>query len=85
MDRSTWKNWERKVAEWFGGDSVNAKRIPVTGRQSGDVPDVETIKFAISGAFSDRVSSSIDFTSSTVHFLSCSRRLTIRLALSSGR
>ena len=47
MVRSTWKNWERKVAEWFGGDSVNAKRIPVTGRQSGDVPDVETIKFAI--------------------------------------
>lgn len=47
MDRSVWKNWERKVAEWFGGDSVNAKRIPVTGRQSGDVPDVETIKFAI--------------------------------------
>ena len=47
MDRSTWKNWERKVAEWFGGNEVNAKRIPVTGRQSGDVPDVETIKFAI--------------------------------------
>jgi hypothetical protein len=47
MDRSTWKNWERKVAEWFGGDKVNAKRIPVTGRNSGDVPDVETIKFAI--------------------------------------
>ena len=47
MDRSTWKNWERKVAEGFGGNEVNAKRIPVTGRQSGDVPDVETIKFAI--------------------------------------
>ena len=47
MDRSVWKNWERKVAEWFGGDAVNAKRIPVTGRQSVDVPDVETIKFAI--------------------------------------
>ena len=47
MDRSVWKNWERKVAEGFGGDAVNAKRIPVTGRQSGDVPDVETIKFAI--------------------------------------
>ena len=47
MDRSVWKNWERKVAEWFGGDAVNAKRIPVTGRQSGDVPDVETIKFSI--------------------------------------
>ena len=25
MDRSVWKNWERKVAEWFGGDAVNAK------------------------------------------------------------
>ena len=47
MDRSTWKNWERKWAEFLGGDAVNAKRIPVTGRQSGDVPDVETIKFAI--------------------------------------
>tara|TARA_R100001460_G_scaffold61802_1_gene101949 strand:+ start:5629 stop:6108 length:480 start_codon:yes stop_codon:yes gene_type:complete len=46
MDRSTWKNWERKWAEFLGGDEVNAKRIPVTGRQSGDVPDVETIKFA---------------------------------------
>jgi len=46
MDRSTWKNWERKWAEFLGGDAVNAKRIPVTGRQSGDVPDVETIKFA---------------------------------------
>ena len=46
MDRSTLKNWERKWAEFLGGDAVNAKRIPVTGRQSGDVPDVETIKFA---------------------------------------
>lgn len=47
MDRSTWKAWERKWAEFLGGDAVNAKRIPVTGRQSGDVPDVETIKFAV--------------------------------------
>jgi len=47
VDRSTWKNWERKWAEFLGGDKVNAKRIPVTGRQSGDVPDVETIKFAV--------------------------------------
>ena len=46
MDRSTWKNWERKWAEFLGGDEVNAKRIPVTGSQSGDVPDVDTIKFA---------------------------------------
>jgi predicted RecB family endonuclease len=47
MDRSTWKKWERWWADALGGDKVNAKRIPVTGRQSGDVPDVETIKFAV--------------------------------------
>ena len=58
MDRSTWKNWERKVAEWFGGDEVNAKRIPVTGRQSGDVTDVETLKFAIEVKAGKVVSSS---------------------------
>ena len=47
MHSSVWKNWERKWAEFLGGDKVNAKRIPVTGRHSGDVPDVETIKFAV--------------------------------------
>jgi len=46
MDKSTWKKWERWWADILGGDKVNAQRIPVTGRQSGDVPDVETIKFA---------------------------------------
>ena len=46
MDKSTWKKWERWWADALGGDKVNAKRIAVTGRQSGDVPDVETIKFA---------------------------------------
>ena len=46
MDRSTWKNWERWWREKLGGDKVNATRIPVTGRHSGDVPDIETIKFA---------------------------------------
>ena len=46
MDKSTWKKWERWWADALGGDKVNASRIPVTGRQSGDVPDVETIKFA---------------------------------------
>ena len=46
MDKSTWKKWERWWADVLGGDKVNAQRIPVTGRQSGDVPDVETIKFA---------------------------------------
>ena len=40
--RGTWKKSERDAAETLGGI-----RIPVTGRQSGDVPDVETIKFAI--------------------------------------
>lgn len=47
MDRSTWKKWERWWAETLGGEKTGAKRIPVTGRQSGDVPDVETIKFAV--------------------------------------
>ena len=46
MDRSTWKGWERWWKEKLGGDKVNAKRIPVTGRHSGDVPDIETITFA---------------------------------------
>tara|TARA_B100000424_G_scaffold65983_1_gene48672 strand:+ start:949 stop:1332 length:384 start_codon:yes stop_codon:yes gene_type:complete len=47
MKNSVWKNWERRWAEFFGGDAVNAQRNPVTGRHSGDVPDVETIKFAL--------------------------------------
>jgi len=47
MDRSTWKKWERWWADALGGDKVNARRNPVTGRQSGDTPDVETIKFAV--------------------------------------
>ena len=44
MDKSTWKKWERWWADALGGDKVNAQRIPVTGRQSGDVPDVEREK-----------------------------------------
>ena len=47
MDKSTWKRWERWWADTLGGDKVNAKRNPVTGRHSGDTPDVETIKFAV--------------------------------------
>tara|TARA_R100001163_G_C4979302_1_gene136079 strand:+ start:140 stop:523 length:384 start_codon:yes stop_codon:yes gene_type:complete len=47
MKNSVWKNWERRWAEFFGGDAVNAQRNPVTGRHSGDVPDVETIKFCL--------------------------------------
>jgi hypothetical protein len=34
--RGTWKKSERDAAETLGG-----KRIPVTGRHSGDVPDIE--------------------------------------------
>lgn len=34
MDK-TWKSIERKVASYFGGT-----RVPVTGRQRGDVPDI---------------------------------------------
>ena len=31
-----WKACERRIAELLGG-----KRVPVTGRQRGDVPDIE--------------------------------------------
>lgn len=42
MNRSTWKKYERDWAEWLGG-----KRVPVTGRHSGDVPDIEHDYLAI--------------------------------------
>lgn len=35
MPEKTWKQVERKVAEYFGG-----RRVPITGRTRGDVPDV---------------------------------------------
>ena len=35
MADKTWKHTERKVAGLLGG-----KRVPITGRQRGDVPDV---------------------------------------------
>jgi len=34
--RSSWKRTEREVARRLGG-----RRVPVSGRQRGDVPDVE--------------------------------------------
>ena len=34
--RERWKSFERRVAAQLGG-----QRIPVTGRHSGDVPDIE--------------------------------------------
>ena len=39
---SQWKATERAIAEYLGG-----KRIPITGRQRGDVPDVDHPHFAI--------------------------------------
>lgn len=42
MNRSTWKQIERDWALDLGG-----KRVPVTGRQRGDVPDVEHPLYAI--------------------------------------
>jgi len=42
MDRATWKAIERKWALWLGG-----RRVPVTGRQRGDAPDVEHDLYAI--------------------------------------
>ena len=35
MSDKRWKSTERKVALYFGG-----QRVPVTGRQRGDVPDI---------------------------------------------
>lgn len=40
--RGTWKNTERRVAKIIGG-----KRVPVTGRARGDVPDIEHEVFAV--------------------------------------
>ena len=39
---SQWKATERFVADLLGG-----KRVPITGRQRGDVPDVEHPRFSI--------------------------------------
>ncbi len=36
MKRATWKGIEREWAEALGG-----KRVPITGRGRGDVPDIE--------------------------------------------
>jgi hypothetical protein len=49
MNRSVWKKWERWWADAIGGDSVGAKRNPVTGRSGtdGHVPDVESHRFAL--------------------------------------
>lgn len=42
MDKQTWKEWERRVAAELGGT-----RVPVTGRHSGDVPDIDHPVLAI--------------------------------------
>ena len=42
MNRSTWKRHEREFAELLGG-----KRVPVSGRQRGDHPDVAHPKLSI--------------------------------------
>lgn len=42
MNRGSWKRVEREVALHLGG-----RRVPVTGRSSGDVEDVEHVLYAI--------------------------------------
>lgn len=42
MKRAEFKKWERVIAEELGG-----KRVPVTGRHSGDVPDIDHPDLAI--------------------------------------
>lgn len=36
MTDKAWKACERRVAKYIGGE-----RVPITGRQRGDVPDIE--------------------------------------------
>jgi hypothetical protein len=35
MADKAWKRWERQIAKYIGGE-----RVPVTGRQRGDAPDI---------------------------------------------
>ena len=42
MERGTWKQAEREIAERMGG-----KRVPVTGRDRGDAPDVDVPMFSV--------------------------------------
>lgn len=42
MNRSTWKAAER----WWGLQ-LGGRRVPVTGRQRGDVPDVEHDRYSV--------------------------------------
>ena len=50
MSNKAWKNWERKVAKYIGGE-----RVPITGRARGDVPDIKhnwlspEVKYTASG------------------------------------
>ena len=36
MTDKLWKAWERKIAKYIGGE-----RVPITGRQRGDAPDIK--------------------------------------------
>ena len=36
MSEKTWKAVERRIADYIGG-----RRVPVTGRQRGDAPDIQ--------------------------------------------
>ena len=42
MADKAWKKTERRIAEMLGG-----QRVPVTGRQRGDAPDVAHERFAV--------------------------------------
>ncbi len=53
MTKTNWKAWERFWAEQLGG-----RRVPVTGRQSGDVPDVEHEYLAVEVKVTKRAVSS---------------------------
>jgi hypothetical protein len=39
---STWKSLERRIAAYLGG-----RRVPITGRQRGDTPDIEHTDWSV--------------------------------------
>lgn len=53
MPNKEWKRSERNMAEALGG-----RRVPITGRARGDVPDISHDDFAIEHKYGHRILSS---------------------------
>ena len=44
---SSWKRFEREIAEALNKIGDNAERVPITGRTRGSAPDVSSDMFSI--------------------------------------